>query len=75
MHSGGIVLPFKIHLGGTVPPFKMHPEGTLDFVLNFFELEFGLNSKNRLPLKVLILVQIMKVKIQVKKVKNVGVRN
>ena len=39
-----------MHPGGTVPPFKMHPGGTLNFLNYFFELEFGLRSKNKLPL-------------------------
>ena len=46
MHPGGTVPPFKMHPGGTVPPFKMHPGGTLNFYELFFELEFGLWSKN-----------------------------
>ena len=48
MHPVGTVPTDKMHPVGTVPTDKMHPVGTLVFLkIYFYELEFGLYSKNK----------------------------
>ena len=49
MQPGGTVPVFNMHPGGTVPPFRMHLVGTLNSNETFFELDFGLYSKNESP--------------------------
>ena len=50
MHNIGTVPTFKMHNIGTVFMFKMYNVGTPKIYVLYFELEFGLYGKNKLPL-------------------------